>query len=65
MIHLRKYRSCYSLYQTRGDQFSDNGDDAGGIGPNTTHLSSHKVYFGTDSRDGGFGCLNIILQHPP
>ena len=36
----------------RGDQFSAVGDDGGGIGPMTTHLTSQKVDFSTDSHDG-------------
>ena len=54
MIYSNKYGYSSSLSCRRDDKFSAPGDGRSGAGPRTTRLSSQKVDFGTDTRNGVF-----------
>ena len=65
MSHSNKCGSCFSLFRSRDDQFSTNGDGRGVVGPNKTNLLSQKVYLGTYRNDGGLGHLRVIIYYLP
>ena len=62
MINLEKERLSSSSYWNLEDNYHCAGDGRGGVGPRTTHFSSHKVHFGRDRHDGGFIPYQGIAQ---